>query len=88
MSLFDSIQPPGKPAPPRPLADRMRPEALADYVGQEHILGEGKPLRRQLERGELTSLILWGPPGVGKTTLARIIGYELRVPRFSGYTLR
>ena len=57
----------------RPLADRMRPERLEDYVGQEHILGPGKPLRRQIERDELTSVILWGPPGVGKTTLARLI---------------
>jgi putative ATPase len=51
----------------------MRPDNLNDYVGQEHILGEGKPLRAQIERDELTSLILWGPPGVGKTTLARLI---------------
>lgn len=57
----------------RPLADRMRPQTLADYVGQQHILGTDKPLRRALEAGRLHSMILWGPPGTGKTSLARLI---------------
>lgn len=73
MSLFDDQLPLPEADKGRPLADRMRPESLEDFVGQEHILGPGKPLRRQLERGELSSLILWGPPGVGKTTLARLV---------------
>ena len=57
----------------RPLADRMRPRTLDEFVGQEHILGPGKALRVQIERDDTGSLIFWGPPGVGKTTLAKII---------------
>jgi putative ATPase len=77
MSLFDTT-PPSHEAPARmdkkrPLAERMRPQRLEEFVGQEHVLGAGKPLRQQIERDELTSIILWGPPGVGKTTLAQII---------------
>ena len=56
----------------------MRPHSLEDYIGQDHILGPGKPLRRQIERDELTSIILWGPPGVGKTTLAHLIAHATR----------
>lgn len=58
---------------PRPLADRLRPRTLDDVVGQEKLLGPGAPLRRMVDRGRLSSLILWGPPGVGKTTIARLI---------------
>jgi putative ATPase len=80
VSLFDNTppEPPlshASPGTQRPLAERMRPHSLEDFIGQDHILGAGKPLRRQIERDELTSIILWGPPGVGKTTLAHLIAH-------------
>jgi len=82
MSLFDNTPPSPAAAPAvdkgRPLAERMRPDRFEDFSGQEHILGPGKPLRAQIERGELGSVILWGPPGVGKTTLARLIARVTR----------
>jgi putative ATPase len=81
VSLFDSTPPelpPEADLAGRPLADRMRPRELGDYVGQEHILGPGKPLRAQIESGQLSSLILWGPPGSGKTTLASLIARNSR----------
>ena len=66
-----------------PLAERMRPRTLADYVGQKHLVGEGAVLRKMIEAGRISSFILWGPPGVGKTTLARIVAQTLKVPFFT-----
>jgi putative ATPase len=87
LSLFDNT-PPSVEEPDitgRPLADRMRPRELSEYLGQEHILGPSKPLRAQMESGNLSSLVLWGPPGSGKTTLAALIARGSRADfiRFS-----
>jgi putative ATPase len=76
VSLFSQIPDEGAlkaSARTAPLAERMRPRTLDEYVGQEHLLGPGKPLRVEIERDDAASMILWGPPGVGKTTLAKII---------------
>ena len=66
----------------QPLAERLRPKTLDDYIGQEHLVGKGAVLRKMIESGNISSLILWGPPGVGKTTLARIIANTLKRPFF------
>ena len=73
--MFDGVeaQRPARPAPNQPLADRLRPKKLDDVVGQAHLLGPDGTLTRMLERGSLASLILWGGPGVGKTTIARLL---------------
>ena len=73
LSLFDS-----QPAAQSPLASRLRPESLDDFVGQEHLLGPGRLLRQMIDRDQISSMIFWGPPGVGKTTLANIIARRTR----------
>ena len=78
MGLFAHLEPSQSATVAGPLADRMRPRTLEEFVGQQHLLAPGKPLRTQIERDEISSLILWGPPGVGKTTLAHIIAQRCK----------
>src|ERR1700732_358633 len=80
MGLFKTIEPEpeAESQAGRPLADRMRPRTLDEFIGQEELLGPGKPLRTQIERDDLSSMLLWGPPGCGKTTLARIVAKSTR----------
>src|SRR2546430_12818603 len=79
MDLFEQPASAAGP-PPGPLADRRRPRTLDEIVGQEHLLGPGRVLRTALERGELHSMILWGPPGSGKTTLASLMAHVTGAP--------
>ena len=67
----------------KPLAERMRPKSLEDYIGQQHLVGPGKVLRKMIDSGVVSSFILWGPPGVGKTTLAQIIANRLETPFYT-----
>ena len=67
----------------QPLAERLRPRTLDDYIGQEHLVGEGAVLRKMIDAGRISSFILWGPPGVGKTTLAQIIAHKLETPFYT-----
>ena len=67
----------------QPLAERLRPRTLDDYIGQQHLVGEGAVLRKMIEAGRISSFILWGPPGVGKTTLAQIIAHKLETPFYT-----
>lgn len=67
----------------QPLAERMRPRTLDEYIGQSHLVGENAVLRKMIESGRVTSFIMWGPPGVGKTTLAQIIAHRLETPFYT-----
>ena len=80
LSLFDREM-------PQPLAAKLRPTTLEEYVGQAHLLGNGKVLRRLIEQDQVSSMIFWGPPGVGKTTLARIIANRTKSVSYTHLTL-
>ena len=66
-----------------PLAERLRPQTLDDYIGQKHLVGPDAVLRKMIDSGRISSFILWGPPGVGKTTLAQIIAHRLETPFYT-----
>src|SRR2546426_4111684 len=83
-SLFPDDEPRRKAAP-SPLADRMRPRTFDEFVGQDELLAPGRPLREAIERDLLQSIILWGPPGTGKTTLARLVAKVTRA-RFVSFS--
>src|SRR3569833_3779619 len=78
--LFDEeaapVTAPGRPAKTQPLADRLRPKTLDEVIGQDHLLGPDKPFGRMVAQRRLSSIILWGPPGCGKTTIARLLALE------------
>ncbi len=82
MELFDTTPPSTAPSLTAPLAERVRPRTLSDVAGQEHLLGSGKPLRILIEQDRVPSMILWGPPGSGKTTLARLIAHTTHAEFF------
>lgn len=82
MDLFAPTPQQSAPSTHSPLAERVRPQSLQDFVGQEHLLGEGKPLRVLIESDQIPSMILWGPPGSGKTTLARILAHHSKAEFF------
>jgi putative ATPase len=83
MELFDEVDKVDKGEERRPLAERMRPRSIEEFVGQGHILGKGKVLRVLIEKGDVPSMVLWGPSGVGKTTIGKIIGRHMRLPFIS-----
>ena len=76
MELFETNKPSKIDPSKQPLAERMRPKTLEEFVGQKHLVDKGKPIRIMIEKNDVVSMIFWGPPGVGKTTLALIIARQ------------